>query len=447
MPEQDISVKEVLNEYFKLKKKFENDIMFNKNKIINNVKLSNKEKRLEFLKLKPKCVNCKRPSTKGTIFSITYHEPNDVNDSYRSFKASCGYIVDPCNLNIDLELGSVNSIEEDLNELSEDIKYYKNTIINDKNRLIFGLMTTQTAVDNFESNKEAITNATSLYEKYLNIWKNITDNPDKKVELDNSIVLSYNYIKQIQASITKMKENDNTQYASEAVNIYYNELEPLLQKIRNLKYGEFFVYQDNKDYCRLIQNKYTITDINIDSTHKVKAFDIGFKAKKDSKNKKSFIIEEDESVKQEEDVSRFLQDEPIIGQGKDGIEWNIPEYKQLWSKLPENLKNEFKLNIDWMKDFMYKCLNKTDKSVNNQCTLTTPPNLIIPPKFNETTKQYDFGVLIYNKVFNQLPQIAKNTYLKLYKENTTTKAKDYTQLETAINNLVEKELKLYKIYV
>ena len=100
-----------------------------------------------------------------------------------------------------------------------------------------------------------------------------------------------------------------------------------------------------------------------------------------------------------------------------------------------------------MKDFMYKCLNKTDKSDNKQCTLTTPPNLIIPPKFNETTKQYDFGVLIYNKVFNQLPQMAKNTYLKLYKENITTKAKDYTQLENAINNLVEKELKLYKIYV
>ena len=181
MNQPEIDVNEALNEYFRLKNKLYNDIMVNKNKIMGNSTLSNKEKRSEFLKLKPKCVNCKRPSVKGTIFSIIYHQSNDVNESYRTFKAMCGDIADPCNLNIEIELGSVNSIEEDINELSEDIKYYKNNIINDKNQLLFGLITTETALNNFESNKESISIATSLYEKYLDIWKNKIDNPDKKI--------------------------------------------------------------------------------------------------------------------------------------------------------------------------------------------------------------------------------------------------------------------------
>ena len=445
MNNPEIDIKEVLNEYFKLKNKFYNEIMVNKKKIMNNSTLSNKEKRSEFLKLKPKCVNCKRPSVKGTIFSIIYHESNDVNESYRTFKVMCGDIADPCNLNIEFELGSVTSIEEDLNELSEDIKYYKNNIINDKNKLLFGLITTETALNNFETNKDNISISTSLYEKYLDMWKNKIDNPEKKIELDDAILLSYDYIKQIKEFIKKMKQNNDSQYAVEAVNIYHNVLEPLLQKIRNLKYGENFVYQDDNNYCKLIQNKYSISDINIDDkfNNKIKAFDVGIKSKKETKKetkkKKTFIIESDESLGEEE-ITKNPQNDFTIGEGKDGIEWNNPQYKNLWSKLPENLKNEFKLNIDWMKDFMYKCVNK-----NEPCSLTTPPNLIIPPMFNETTKQYDFGVSIYNKSFNKLSQNSQNIYLKLYKVDSTTKAKDYRQLENAMNDLVEKELNFYKV--
>ena len=101
-----------------------------------------------------------------------------------------------------------------------------------------------------------------------------------------------------------------------------------------------------------------------------------------------------------------------------------------------------------MKDFMYKCLNKPENPYykNEPCSLTTPPNLIIPPRLNETTKQYDFGVSIYNKAFSKLPQFGKNTYLTLYKIDPATKAKNYEQLENAMNNLVEKELNFNKVF-
>ena len=64
-----------------------------------------------------------------------------------------------------------------------------------------------------------------------------------------------------------------------------------------------------------------------------------------------------------------------------------------------------------MKDFMHKCVNDRNKEFGKGCTLSTPPNLIIPPKKMDND-QYDFGVSIYNKTFNNMKII--NKFLKEY---------------------------------
>jgi hypothetical protein len=111
------SATDAINEFYKLKEKFESEINKNKKTIINNSTLSNREKRSEFLKLMPKCVNCKRPSKKGTIFSITYHPSDDKIAEHRVFKAICGNLADPCNLNIEVNIGIKQSISEELNNI------------------------------------------------------------------------------------------------------------------------------------------------------------------------------------------------------------------------------------------------------------------------------------------------------------------------------------------
>ncbi len=45
--EEILSVKDALNEYFRLKEKFENEMNVNKRKIMNNPSLSKREKRSE----------------------------------------------------------------------------------------------------------------------------------------------------------------------------------------------------------------------------------------------------------------------------------------------------------------------------------------------------------------------------------------------------------------
>jgi hypothetical protein len=459
------SFDDALNEYFKLKNTFETQINANKKKIINNPTLSDREKRSEYLKLMPKCVNCKRPSKKGTIFSSTYLPETDKTDKYRILKASCGDLADPCNLDIEIQLDKIEPIETVIDYMKSEIKDYKNLIINNKNKLLFGMITTENAVEYFEENIMYVNELTSSYEIYLDKYNEITDNQDKKLELDEALVQSYNLINDIKMCIVKMNENNDKQYAVDAARIYATTLKPLLDKIRHLKYSENMIFHDDdNNTCKLIQNKNSINQLNTEGFYnKVLKFDVGLKVKKVSKKKKAlFIVESDESIENKENeepqekkeltikiqepgkpkpTGEIPHDEPIIGQGEDGIDWHLEEYKNLWKKLPPKLKSEFKLNIDWMKDFMYKCLNakRVEGIKYNGCRLPTPSNLIIPPK--ETPNgQYDFGVSIYNTSFNKLPQSLQKTYLSFYKEDPTTKVKNYKMLEDAMNSLVEKEV-------
>ena len=450
------SVNDVINEYYKLKEKFESEINKNKKKIINNSTLSNREKRSEYLKLMPKCVNCKRPSKKGTIFSITYHPADDNISEHKVFKAICGNLADPCNLHIELNIGTKTQLDEELNNIRNEITEAKNNIINDKNKLLFGLITTETAIENFDYNKTYISELTNIYEKWLDIWNKEVDNPEKKLELDEMLVQSYETINIIKDCINKMNETNDTHFATDAATIYHTTLQPLLNKIRQLKYRENMVFNDD-NYCKLIQHKYLTDDILISSyDNKIVAYDVGLKAT-GFKKKSGLIIDSEESENglsikiTKPDESKLtgeivksnepLEDEPIIGQGLDGIEWHTQEYKKLWSGLPQALKTEFKSNIDWMKEFMYKCVNERENHGPewNGCRLTTPPNLIIPPREMENG-QYDFGVSIYNKIFSKLPKSVKSTYLTLYKEDPTSKIKNYSMLEDTMNRQVENEL-------
>lgn len=439
------NLKDVLNEYFRLKNKFENEMDMQKKKILNNGALSKKEKRAEYLKLMPKCINCKRPSKNGTIFSVTYKPDDEENESYRIFKVLCGNLADPCNLHIEFELGKVESLENILNEIQEDIRKHKNEIIDDKNKLLFGLMTTEVAIEKFENNKSYITQLTTIYEQYLDRWSRIVDNPEKKEELDESLVKAYECINQIKDCMQKMNQNDDAKYAEDAVNIYHTTLQPLFNKIRHLKYSENMVYNDeNTGSCKLLQSKYTVHDINMSNySHKIVQYNMGYQAKKPPNNQQIESAVPGEisiSIKDPaEAVKEDITDEPIIGKGADGIEWTKPEYIKLWTNLPPKLKNEFKLNIDWMNEFMFKCVNDRRKPGFNGCKLIAPPNLVIPPRVSPSG-QYDFGVSIYNYTFNKLPESQKKMSLTFYKEDPVTKAKDYSMLIRSLNEDVGQEV-------
>ena len=429
-------VKEALNEYFKLKRKYETKINENKKKIINNLTLSNREKRSEYLKLKPKCINCQRPG--GSKFNITYFEETDLADSHRQYSAVCGIISDPCNLDIKIKIGKVELMPVLLNVIQKEITDTKNEIIDNKNKLLFGFLTAENVLDKFEDLKDSVNHFSSLYDAYLSSYDNVVDNDKKKNELNEAITNSYIQIEQIKDCIKKMNETNNVQYAQDAANIYVNILEPLYNKIRSLKYNETMVWHnDNLNTCNLIQTKYSISNLSFSSFQdKVVSYDVGLKAQ--TKKKPMFVIESSESSESEKQIipqepTEIPIDEPIYVNG--GIEWKNPKYQNLWNKMPIKLKNVLMTNREWMKEFMLNYLNTKNKV--NGYPFTTPPDLKIPPSILPN-REVDFGIKIYNDEYNKLPASLKQTYMTFY--SVKNGVKDYNLLKNSMNNLVAKEV-------
>jgi hypothetical protein len=433
----DSDVKEALNDYFKLKNNYETQIMTNKKKIMNNVHLSNREKRSEYTKLKPKCIHCKRPG--GTIFSTTYIPETDSEESYRELRAFCGIVADPCNLNIRIRLAKIELLPDLLKTMEDDIKEYKNEIIDHKNKLLFGYLNTEEALEKFENIKEYISNYTSLYEQYLENYHEIVDNNEKKLELDEAITNSYIEIQKIKDCITQMNETNNVQYAQDAVSIYINVLMPLLLKIRNLKFNETIVwFNEYTNTFQLLQNKYSIEKMSFTSSNdKVLEYDVSFSPNpkpNPNPNPKKGIIIESESIS--EPVTEELGVvEPIYGDGLDGVKWNNTDYDQLWSKLPSGLRTGLITDREWMQEFMSNCVAL--RASGQPCTMVTPRNLILPPEIGPDGKA-NFGINIYNQLYESLPENLKKTYLTFYSEKDGVQ--DYTMLANAMNDLVAKSV-------
>ena len=183
--ENDIneSVKNNINEYYRLKSKYDTDNEKNKKKIINNKMLSIKEKKSEFKQLKPKCVNCGKPG--GTTFASIVSKDNS-GGKFRELRAFCK-AVEPCGLNINIAVGNFENINGILKMIDSEIYTAKNEIINDKNKLLFGLITTENALENFDLQKATIKDYTSLLENYLQIYIKITDDPETKQKLDEEL--------------------------------------------------------------------------------------------------------------------------------------------------------------------------------------------------------------------------------------------------------------------
>jgi len=433
-----MDAKEAINEYFKLKNKYETLIMTNKKKIMNNPHLSNREKRSEYNKLKPKCIHCKRPG--GTIFSIINSVESENEESYRELRSFCGIVSDPCNLNIVVRLAKIEWMPELLKTMEKDIKEYKNEIIDHKNKLLFGYLNTEEALEKFENIKEYISNYTSLYEQYLESYHKIVDNNEKKQELNEAITNSYIEIQKIKDCILQMNETKNVQYARDAVNIYKTTLMPLLNSMRDLKYNEIFVWHnDYTNTCNLIQNKYSIESLSFTSSNdKVIAYDIEYSI---APKEKRIVIESSSTELEEPITEDSIIPEPIYGDGLDGVKWNVPDYEILWSKIPSPLRVALITDREWMQDFMANCI--ASRASGQPCKITTPKNLILPPQIGPDGT-YNFGINIYNQAFNSLSELEKKNYLTLYSEQNGVT--NYTMLANEMNNIISKMVQFDRGY-
>ena len=434
----------MLNDYYKLKNNYENEILKEKKKIIKNQELSWKEKRNEFKTFKPKCINCKRPV--GTIFSIKYN----TEVEFRELKAICGSRTDPCNLNININPGVTYNLMDHIKELEKDNNEYKNNIIDDKNKLLFGYISSETAINNFDNLKDAISDINYLlninYETLLNVTDNTnTDNLIAKLQEE-----TYLLINDIKETIKEYNSTNDVQFVRDGVEIYINQLQPKLKELMTSKYKNNLVeYDEQENEYILIQQKYTILDLEDDYVKpEVKSFVFGevTKSKKTKPTKgpqpKKLTIENDDD---DEDKVKLDEETKIVSRPRiqeDGtIIWDNPDYEYLWNKLPSKYKEALVSDREWLQYTMDNYIR--DKKEKKPLTFVSPNNLIMPPQILDDGT-YDFGNNIYNNIFNKLDKSYQNTLLTLFTDENGVK--NYNMLINALAGIVGKELDFKNYY-
>jgi hypothetical protein len=283
MSNKNPTLLEALNEFYKLKEKYDKSYYEKYVKpIVKSKGKSKREKRVEYSKLpKAECINCKR--NVGTIFSIMSAENKDS----RHFIAKCGDLQDPCPLDINFNYGNRFTYESLMNTDLNDINNIKTKFIVEKNNLMFAYTPREKAVTIFDELTEDLKFASALSEATLDSYMFINQNMEEtaflnKLEIDFGI----SSLLPFKEMVSDYNKTTNIPVITEAVTFYVNEMVPQLDKIQNLKYSVDFVEYDNdEDVYNLIQYKNSLFDLESGWTgeDKLNAFVKG--TKKVPKNK------------------------------------------------------------------------------------------------------------------------------------------------------------------
>ena len=431
--------------------------------------------------MKPKCVNCGKPG--GTTFASVFNKEGEAYETFRELRAFCN-AVEPCGLNINIAVGNFENINDILKMIDTEIYNSKTDIISDKNKLLFGLMTTEKALENFDLQRGVIKDFTELLEKYLQTYINITDDPETKQKLNEELEKSYLLIQQIKIAIKNFNETNGINFIRSVGNIYHNELTPVLNQILRLKYKEnMIVFNENDNTYHLIQRPYSIKDLEMNSDkYETVVFNTSIQG---DKTRTPRLPRQDQSSSSSDQSSSSSSEQsslepdiigkPTINKDRGTVTWSNKNYQNVWNNMGEELKTALLTDKEWMQEFMDNCVKlrlrsnltgdeplfipseqftgykegytfKTGKSgkgyylQNKPCEFINPSNLIIPPQLIEEG-MYDFGNSVYNDIFNKLDESYKKTLLALFSQNKEDGTKNYSMFENTLADIVKKELK------
>jgi hypothetical protein len=432
---------EYFNEYYKLKNTYETTLNKEKQKIIKNKTLSWREKRNEYKKLKPKCINCKRPV--GTIFSIK--RTSNENEDFRELRAICGSLTEPCNLNININSGVTYNLIDHIKELEKDNIEYKNDIIEDKNKLLFGYITTETALNRFDNLKDSINDINFLLNLNYETLFQLTDNKQMNETINKLQEVVFILIQDIKESIKNYNNTNDVQYVRDSVEIYINQLQPKLRDLMTLKYRNNFVeYDDSENVYKLKQQKYSILDLEENYIEpSVLSFDYGNPSKKLSNKKqkvKPNLLVQEQGEEKEEPIVTISNNRPKI-QEDGSVQWDNAEYQQMWNRLPIKYKKALLTDREWLQETMDQLVQHMKNKTKME--FVSPSNLIIPPQILDNGT-YDFGNSVYNNIFNKLDKSYQKTLLTLYTEQNGIK--NYKMFLESLAYIIINELDLKGLY-
>ncbi len=240
---------EAINEFYRLKNKYESEYHEKYVKPIIKSQKSKREKRVEYSKLpKHECINCKR--NVGTLFQIKFDDTNHL----RKFTAKCGDIQNPCPLDILIEYNYREKLKQYIKEELTLIEAIKLNIIKEKNNTLFF---NKNVVDIFNQLTQELKLETETAGVGIetNILRN--DSPEKALLLKQTIdEFGKGFILPFKQLVKDFDDTNNELIMNQAMKFYIEEIMPKLKEILSLKYDVSMVeFDDTNNNYRLIQMK------------------------------------------------------------------------------------------------------------------------------------------------------------------------------------------------
>jgi hypothetical protein len=218
---------ESLDEYFKLKSKYEESVYNMREKAKERAKKRNlglKETRQLIQQLKPKCVNCLRPV--GTVFK----------QKKQRYIAYCGDTDSPCTLKIELFRGGYFNREYLLYNFREHMYELKETIIQKKMDTLFGYVDEAASVNSFKELIDKYHFDSSTYKELLEDWDSIYYS-DLKKELVKGKLQSISELKSaMNQQRAEYEQTGNKELIHSIMDVYNKEYLPEVHNLRRLNY-------------------------------------------------------------------------------------------------------------------------------------------------------------------------------------------------------------------
>jgi hypothetical protein len=219
---------ESLHDYFALKSKYEmkeaSERYAVKAKALAR-KLGEKQAIKIARRIRPKCVNCKRPV--GTIFKTREDR----------FLAYCGDTKEPCPLRIEIFRGHFESDDQFADYTQKSLEETKEKIIRQKMDVLFNYSTEEEIVKQFKDLIEEYNLFAFLHKTDMDIREDKCFNLHKRELIKTKIKVIEDIKAKMNAYMDEYSHSGNRDSIQSAMDIYIREYMPEIHNLRMLKYS------------------------------------------------------------------------------------------------------------------------------------------------------------------------------------------------------------------
>jgi hypothetical protein len=221
--ERKINYDDALTRYFKLKTKYEEDVL-DKKRAAYQRGVNRKDRATRVAAVRPKCIHCKRPV--GSIFAT------DVN----GYTAICGDTNKPCKLDIKLSRGNFEMDEIILNTFRDSMNDTKDRIIKLKMDTLFNYVSEAASGKIFTRKIDEYNKDSKIYKDELDKHNELYNNPHTQELIKTKTETIHELNRSIRGMLSEYATTDNKNILTTVIETYKNDLLPEVENLRRLKY-------------------------------------------------------------------------------------------------------------------------------------------------------------------------------------------------------------------